>query len=721
MSSRYLPSSASNNNTSITKVSRLNTANTMTNTTMMMNTNSTTTMIKHNTNDEFDFDSGISPPALSPYALSILDDKIKMKHRHNSNNAPDNNNNNISSIDTPKNNLKSSTLNSITLNEITGSSKINSINNTPGNGVSKHSKFMKKLGLGAPRRLMNNGEFQSAHINTHNTTNSINTKSNTNLNSTISTTNTNLHNLNRQSQSNQIATEPERKHSLTLTPNRYSPVHKRSTLTSTNKSDKLITTPTKSKSPVSLIESPEIGRKVHRNLSDEKPNGGIIDIFEYLEPPNKEKENKNFALNLESKSEIGFDHIQTLIDKKKEILQLRKEIKHYRAELDRQKSINQEQASKFIATPSTENQLLQINKRSYKLYEQIGKGGSSKVYKGSLVESPNKYLAIKIVNLDDHEASTIQELKGEVKILHKLRHCPRVVRLLDYLITSKNIYFVMECGNLDLATVLSNRHSLKNFYDLEFIRYHAQEMVKCINTIHELDVVHLDLKPANFVFVSGILKLIDFGISNSIKGHTVNVYREFQMGTPNYMAPETLIDSAENENGLTIWKVGKPADIWSFGCILYQLTYGTTPYAAYNGTKKILAITNPSISISYPTNVVNLRKKEEEREASDLKICPYLIDMIRRCLIRDPTKRIKANELLNHSFINPVIVDKLLIKEVVRGCVGFGGKHPELKNIALGMNNKKSNAISGDDKKSQERLERLIDGVWKRVSGKKIE
>lgn len=683
---------------------------------MIMNTNTTTIMNKHN--DDLEFDNGLSPPALSPYALSILDDKIKIKQRQHHKNADNNNKN--ATVNTPKHNLKSSTLNSITLNEITSSSRLNAINSTLGNSISNHSKFMKKLGLGAPRRLMHNGEFQSTTTNTHTNANATNMNADSNIISNISHTNIGSHKFNRQSQNNRISTEPDRKHSLTLTPNRHSPIHKRSTLTNTNKIDKIITTPTKSKSPINIIESPEIGRRVERNLSDEKPNGGIIDIFDCLEPRNKNKEKENIGLNLDLKSELDFDHIQTLVDKKKEILQLKKEIKQYRDELDKQRSINKEQASKFNESSSTENHILQINKNTYKLYEQIGKGGSSKVYKSSIVESPNKYLAIKIVNLDDHEASTIQELKGEVKILHKLRHCSRVVRLLDYLITSKNIYFVMECGNLDLATVLSNRHSLKDFYDLEFIRYHAQEMIKCINTIHELDVVHLDLKPANFVFASGILKLIDFGISNSIKGHTVNVYREFQMGTPNYMAPETLIDSAENENGSTVWKVGKPADLWSFGCILYQLTYGITPYAAYNGTKKILAITNPLISINYPTNAVNLRKKEEEREISTVKVCPYLIDMIRRCLIRDPTKRIKANELLNHSFINPVIVDKLLIKEVVRGCVGFGGKHPELKNIALGMNNT-NDVINHNDKKSQERLNRLIDGVWKRVSGEKLE
>jgi serine/threonine-protein kinase TTK/MPS1 len=601
---------------------------------------------------------------------------------------------------------------------------------------------MKKLGLGAPRRLANNGKFQSTKTSITTTAlscNSIDINEHHNDHSNDASNNININNTNLDEPSNHIPqsinTEHQRKHSLQLTPNRYSPMHKRLTLTNIipGTDPKLLITPTKNKNE--LIDSPEIGRREIQHLSAEKLNDGVIDIFDKL---NSKENNNGYALTLNNygnknnKNEAtqscpsDFDHIQTLIDKTKEIYQLKKEIKQYRDELSKQKKLNQDQKVKINDTKhddgsinNDKDKIVQINKRKYKLFDQIGKGGSSKVYRSAIIESPNRYLAIKVVNLDEHEVSTVQELKGEVKILHKLRHCSRVVRLLDYSITAKHIYFVMECGNLDLATVLSTRHSLPQFYDLEFIRYHAQEMIKCINTIHELDVVHLDLKPANFVFVSGVLKLIDFGISNSIKGHTVNVYREFQMGTPNYMAPETLIDCAENENGSTIWKVGKPADIWSLGCILYQLTYGITPYATYTGTKKILAITNPSININYPVTAVNLRKKEEDREVENKKVCPYLIDMIRKCLIRDPTKRIKSHELLDHIFINPTVVDKNVVKEVVRGCVGFGGRHPELKNIALGTLT--NDSINKEDKKSQDRLDRLIDGVWKRVSGDKIE
>jgi serine/threonine-protein kinase TTK/MPS1 len=57
------------------------------------------------------------------------------------------------------------------------------------------------------------------------------------------------------------------------------------------------------------------------------------------------------------------------------------------------------------------------------------------------------------------------------------------------------------------------------------------------------------LKPANFLFVKGCLKLIDFGIAKSIESDdTVNIYRDSAVGTFNYMSPESLLDSGVDPN-----------------------------------------------------------------------------------------------------------------------------------------------------------------------------
>lgn len=70
-----------------------------------------------------------------------------------------------------------------------------------------------------------------------------------------------------------------------------------------------------------------------------------------------------------------------------------------------------------------------------------------------------------------------------------------------------------------------------------------------------LDVVHSDLKPANFLFVNAGLKLIDFGIASSIPSNKTSVVKDVQIGTLNYMSPEAITGSYTTENGSSLYKV----------------------------------------------------------------------------------------------------------------------------------------------------------------------
>lgn len=54
-------------------------------------------------------------------------------------------------------------------------------------------------------------------------------------------------------------------------------------------------------------------------------------------------------------------------------------------------------------------------------------------------------------------------------------------------------------------------------------------MLEAVMTVHNQRIVHSDLKPANFVFVQGTLKLIDFGIAKAIQNDTTNIVRESQV------------------------------------------------------------------------------------------------------------------------------------------------------------------------------------------------
>lgn len=66
-------------------------------------------------------------------------------------------------------------------------------------------------------------------------------------------------------------------------------------------------------------------------------------------------------------------------------------------------------------------------------------------------------------------------------------------------------------------------------------------MLEAVHVVHAENVVHTDLKPANFVLVKGRLKIIDFGIAKAIANDTVNIHRDQQIGTVNYMSPEAIL------------------------------------------------------------------------------------------------------------------------------------------------------------------------------------
>lgn len=97
----------------------------------------------------------------------------------------------------------------------------------------------------------------------------------------------------------------------------------------------------------------------------------------------------------------------------------------------------------------------------------------------------------------------------------------------------------MEFGETDLRSFLqSNRKDLS--LDMNYISLLWQQMLQSVNTIHKANIIHSDLKPANFLFVRGSLKLIDFGIARTIAPESTSIQIHSAMGTLNYISPESL-------------------------------------------------------------------------------------------------------------------------------------------------------------------------------------
>uniref|UniRef100_A0A8D0GK44 TTK protein kinase n=1 Tax=Sphenodon punctatus TaxID=8508 RepID=A0A8D0GK44_SPHPU len=228
-----------------------------------------------------------------------------------------------------------------------------------------------------------------------------------------------------------------------------------------------------------------------------------------------------------------------------------------------------------ISASVPSNECIVVKGKLYSVLKQIGSGGSSKVFQ--VLTKEKQLYAVKYVNLEEADQQTVESYKNEIAHLNKLQqHSDKIIRLYDYEITEQHIYMIMECGNIDLNSWLKKKKTINPWERKSYWK----NMLEAVHTIHQHGIVHSDLKPANFLIVDGMLKLIDFGIANQMQPDVTSIVKDSQIS-------------------------------------------------------KLLAIIDPNYEIEFPGIA--------ERD---------LLDVLKRCLIRNPKQRISISELLTHPYVH---------------------------------------------------------------------
>lgn len=198
----------------------------------------------------------------------------------------------------------------------------------------------------------------------------------------------------------------------------------------------------------------------------------------------------------------------------------------------------------------------------YKLLKTIGKGNFAKVKLAKHVPT-GKEVAIKIIDKTQLNASSLQKLFREVRIMKMLDH-PNIVKLFQVIETDKTLYLVMEYasgGEVFDYLVLHGRMKEKE------ARAKFRQIVSAVQYCHQKRIIHRDLKAENLLLDSEMnIKIADFGFSNEFTpGSKLDTF----CGSPPYAAPE-LFQGKKYD--------GPEVDVWSLGVILYTLVSGSLPF-----------------------------------------------------------------------------------------------------------------------------------------------
>ncbi|KDQ54388.1 hypothetical protein JAAARDRAFT_135759 [Jaapia argillacea MUCL 33604] len=255
----------------------------------------------------------------------------------------------------------------------------------------------------------------------------------------------------------------------------------------------------------------------------------------------------------------------------------------------------------------------------------LGEGGFARVYQ--VHDSQKRHWACKVVTKDSLKTKKAKtKLYAEIKIHRALEH-PNIVSFQDCFEDDENVYMTLElCPNGSLMDLLRRR---RRFTEPE-ARFFMVQLLGACHYMHTHQVIHRDLKLGNlFLDANMNVKVGDFGLAALIE--SPGERKKTICGTPNYIAPEVLFDTA---NGHSF-----EVDTWSIGVILYTLIIGKPPFQ----TKDVKSIYK------------RIRDNEYEFPA-EREISVQARELIQHILTQDPQQRPTLHEILDDEFFTHGIV-----------------------------------------------------------------
>ena len=262
---------------------------------------------------------------------------------------------------------------------------------------------------------------------------------------------------------------------------------------------------------------------------------------------------------------------------------------------------------------------------AYRVIDKLGEGGMGEVYR-ALDTSLKREVALKVLPASvAADGERLARFQREAELLAALNH-PHIAAVYGLERSAGVTALVMELVDGDDLSVRIARGQIP----LDEVLPIASQLAEALEAAHEQGIIHRDLKPANIkVRPDGTVKVLDFGLAKALGDeHHVRSGSGYAtitspamtqlgmiLGTAAYMAPEQARGKV----------VDRRADIWAFGCVLYEMLAGVRPFPGDDVTDLVTTIL----------------RDEPRWEALPVTTPPHVRALLRRCLEKDPKVRLR--------------------------------------------------------------------------------
>ncbi len=256
----------------------------------------------------------------------------------------------------------------------------------------------------------------------------------------------------------------------------------------------------------------------------------------------------------------------------------------------------------------------------FRITAKLGEGGMGEVYRAEDLRLERE-VAIKVLPEEfARDAERLERFAREAKAVAALSH-PNILAIYDFGNEDGVVFAVIE---LLEGETLRDRLASRAIPARKAIDYGAQ-IARGLAAAHEKGIVHRDLKPENiFLTPTGQVKILDFGLAKmdlSTDGQTLTygpgTAPGTVLGTVGYMSPEQV-------RGV---EVDTRSDIFSFGCVLYEMIAGKAPFRGESAVEAMSAI---------------LKEEPAELESSSGVLSPGIDRLVRHCLEKEPAERFQS-------------------------------------------------------------------------------